>query len=80
MIYGALLFEKSGLPIQAYLEMLLRLNPVLHDYLDVVRKSICTNDFSNPQASVDTIRAAYVDALTPFRALEVNHDLPALER
>jgi 3-hydroxyisobutyrate dehydrogenase-like beta-hydroxyacid dehydrogenase len=78
MVYGALLFEKAGLPIQAYLDMLPQLNPLLQDYLDVVRTSVGSDNYSNPQASLETIRGAFDDALAPYKALNTRHDFPEL--
>ena len=78
MIYGALLCEKSGVALEAYLELLPQLAPLLNDYLEVVRNSIPGGDFSNPPASLNTIGAAYHDALAPFRALDVSRELPEL--
>lgn len=78
MVYGALLFEKSRLPVQAYLDMLPQLNPILEDYLEVVQESISTNDYTNPQASLETIRAAYRDALAPFESVGASDEIPRL--
>ena len=78
MVYGALLFEKSGLPVQSYLDMLPQLNPVLDDYLEVVRKSIGSETYSNPQASLETIHDAFKDALDPYKALDIERDFPDL--
>lgn len=78
MVYGALLCEKSGVPLEAYVNLLPQLDPLLKDYLEVVRNSIPKGDFSNPPASLDTIGAAYRDALAPFRALDVSRELPEL--
>lgn len=78
MVYGALLFEKSGLPVNAYLDMLPQLNPILEDYLEVVQESISTDDYANPQASLETIKSAYGDALASFASAGASDEIPQL--
>jgi len=64
--------------VQAYLDILPQLNPVLEDYMEVVQESISTNDYTNPQASLETIRAAYRDALAPFESVGASDEIPRL--
>jgi len=78
MVYGALLFEKAGLPVQPYLDMLPQLNPVLEDYVEVVRNSVGSETYSNPQASLETIHDAFKDALAPYKTLDIERDFPEL--
>jgi 3-hydroxyisobutyrate dehydrogenase-like beta-hydroxyacid dehydrogenase len=78
MIYGALLCKKAGVSMETYVEhMPLTIN-VVHDYYDVFASSVPSNDYSNPQASIDTYVAAFADTLESFQENGANTELPEL--
>ena len=78
MIYGALLCKKAGVSTDAYVEQLPLTIKVVNDYYDVFAASVPANDYSNPQASIDTYVAAFADTLESFRDNNVSDELPRL--
>jgi 3-hydroxyisobutyrate dehydrogenase-like beta-hydroxyacid dehydrogenase len=63
MIYGALLCKKAGLPMQTYVEQMPLTIKVVNDYYDVFASSVLSDNYSDPQASIDTYIAAFADKL-----------------
>ena len=78
MIYGALLCKKAGLPMQTYVEQMPLTIKVVNDYYDVFSSSVLSDNYSDPQASIDTYIAAFADTLESFRNHNVNDELPQL--
>jgi len=78
MIYGALLCRKAGLPLETYVEQMPLTIKVVHDYYDVFSSSVLAEDYSDPQASIDTYVAAFADTLESFREHGANDELPRL--
>jgi 3-hydroxyisobutyrate dehydrogenase-like beta-hydroxyacid dehydrogenase len=78
MIYGALLCKKAGLPMHTYVEQMPLTIKVVSDYYDVFASSVLSNNYSDPQASIDTYIAAFADTLESFRNHDVNDELPRL--
>jgi 3-hydroxyisobutyrate dehydrogenase-like beta-hydroxyacid dehydrogenase len=78
MIYGALLCKKVGLPMQTYVEQMPLTIKVVNDYYDVFASSVLSDNYSDPQASIDTYIAAFADTLESFRNHNVNDELPKL--
>ncbi|MDX1426011.1 MAG: hypothetical protein R3322_22910, partial [Kiloniellales bacterium] len=78
MIYGALLCEKAGVSMDAYVAQLPLTIKVVHDYYDVFAASVPSGDFSNPPASMGTYYAAFQDVLNTCRDLGTPRELPQL--
>jgi len=78
MIYGALLCEKAGISMDAYVEQIPLTIKVVHDYYKVFADSVPKGDFSDPPASMATYLASFQDTLGSFRGLGVTDELPAL--
>ena len=78
MIYGALLCKKAGLPMQTYVEQMPLTIKVVNDYYDVFASSVLSDNYSDPQASIDMYIAAFADTLESFRNHNVNDELPKL--
>ena len=78
MLYGALICEKAGVPVETYIQQIPLTIAVANDYYKVFASTVPTNDFSNPPASVNTYAAAFRDVLASFRNLDINHEFPEL--
>jgi len=78
MIYGALLCKKAGVSMDAYVEQLPLTIKVVNDYYEVFASSVPNDDYSNPQASIDTYVAAFSDTLESFKDNGANDELPRL--
>jgi 3-hydroxyisobutyrate dehydrogenase-like beta-hydroxyacid dehydrogenase len=78
MIYGALLCKKAGVSMDTYVEHMPLTIKVVHDYYDVFSSSVPNDDYSNPQASIDTYVAAFADTLESFKDNNANDELPGL--
>ena len=78
MIYGALVCERVGISMDAYVEQIPLTLAVVHDYYDVFAATVPSGDFSNPPASIGTYLAAFRDVVDTFRDLGVSHELPEL--
>ena len=78
MIYGALLCKKAGVSMDTYVEQMPLTIKIVHDYYDVFASSVPNDDYSNPQASIDTYVAAFADTLESFKDNGVNDELPRL--
>ena len=78
MIFGALLCKKAGVSMETYVEQMPLTIKVVHDYYDVFAASVPSEDFDNPQASIDTYVAAFNDTLESFRENGANTELPEL--
>lgn len=78
MIFGALLCKKAGVSMDTYVEQMPLTIKVVHDYYEVFASSVPTDDYSNPQASIDTYVAAFSDTLESFKINGANDELPRL--
>ena len=78
MIYGALLCKKTGVSMEAYVEQIPLTIKVVNDYYDVFASSVPSENFENPQASINTYVAAFKDTLDSFHNNDVNDELPML--
>jgi len=78
MIYGALLCERAGVSMRAYVEQLPLTIKVVQDYYEVFASSVPSGDFSNPPASMGTYHAAFKDVLNTCHNLGVARELPQL--
>lgn len=78
MIFGALLCKKAGVSMDTYVEQMPLTIKVVHDYYEVFASSVPTDDYSNPQASIDTYVAAFSDTLESFKVNGANDELPRL--
>ena len=78
LIYGALLCEKAGISMDAYVEQIPLTIKIVHDYYDVFSASVPSGDFTNPPASIGTYLAAFQDVLDSCKDLGVAHELPEL--
>lgn len=78
MIFGALICEKAGVSMEAYVEQLPLTIKIVHDYFDVFAASVPSGDFSDPPASLGTYQAAFRDTLNTCRDLGAPDDLARL--
>ena len=78
MIYGALICEKAGVSMDAYVEQLPLTIKVVKDYFDVFAHSVPSGNFADPPASIGTYMAAFEDTLNTCRDLGVPDALPQL--
>jgi 3-hydroxyisobutyrate dehydrogenase-like beta-hydroxyacid dehydrogenase len=78
MIYGALLCKKAGVSMDTYVEQLPLAIKVVHDYYDVFASSVPNEDYSNPQASINTYVAAFSDTLNSFKDNSASDEFPEL--
>ncbi len=78
MIYGALICEKAGVSMAAYVEQLPLTIKVVHDYYDLFAATVPSGDFADPPASMGVYHAAFQDVLNTCRDLGAPDDLPRL--
>ena len=78
MIYGALLCKKAGVSMETYIEQMPLTIKIVNDYYEVFASSVPKDDYSNPQASIDTYVAAFSDTLESFEKNGVNDEFPKL--
>ena len=78
MIYGALLCKKAGVSMDTYVEQMPLTIKIVNDYYEVFASSVLTDDYSDPQASIDTYVAAFADTLESFKDNGVSDELPRL--
>jgi hypothetical protein len=64
--------------MDTYVEQMPLTIKVVHDYYDVFASSVPNEDYSNPQASIDTYVAAFADTLESFKDNSANDELPRL--
>jgi 3-hydroxyisobutyrate dehydrogenase-like beta-hydroxyacid dehydrogenase len=78
MIYGALLCEKAGVSMDAYVEQLPLTIKIVHDYYDLFAATVPSGNFENPPASMSIYYAAFQDVLNTCRDLGTPDELPQL--
>lgn len=78
MLHGATLAKAAGLEPQIFAETLHISVGLAEAYSDTFRRTVLTDTYTNPGASIATYRAAFDDALGTFEALSAPDDLPRL--
>jgi 3-hydroxyisobutyrate dehydrogenase-like beta-hydroxyacid dehydrogenase len=78
MIYGALVCERAGISIDAYVEQLPLTIKVVHDYYDVFASTMPSGNYSDPPASIGTYQAAFQDVLNTCQELGSPDEMPKL--
>jgi len=78
MIYGAILCKNAGVSMETYVEQMPLTIKVVSDYYEVFASSVPNDDYSNPQASINTYVAAFSDTLESFKDNGVTDELPRL--
>ena len=78
LIYGALVCEKAGISMDAYVEQIPLTLAVVHDYYDVFAATVPSGNFADPPASIGTYLAAFQDVVDTFKELGVSAELPEL--
>jgi 3-hydroxyisobutyrate dehydrogenase-like beta-hydroxyacid dehydrogenase len=78
MIYGALICEKAGISMEDYAAQIPLTLKVTHDYYDIFARTVPTQDFSDPPASIKAYAAAFRDVVETFEAHGVRRELPVL--
>ncbi|MDX1575283.1 MAG: NAD(P)-binding domain-containing protein [Kiloniellales bacterium] len=78
MIYGALICEKAGVSMEAYVEQLPLTIKVVHDYFDLFAATVPSGNFADPPASMGTYYAAFQDVLNTCRDLGAPDEMPRL--
>jgi 3-hydroxyisobutyrate dehydrogenase-like beta-hydroxyacid dehydrogenase len=78
MIYGALVCQKAGVPLQAFCDQIPVTMKVMNDYYKVFAKTVPQGKYDKPEASMATYRAAQDDALRTFQSTDTPCELPKL--
>ncbi len=69
MIYGALVCQKSGIPMQVYSDQLPATIKLVNDYHDLFAKTVPTENYGNAEASLKVYALAQEDALKTFQSV-----------
>ncbi len=69
MIYGALVCQKAGIPMQVYSDQIPASLKLVNDYYDLFAKTVPQEEFDNPEASLKVYALAQEDALKTFKSL-----------
>jgi len=78
MLHGAALAKAAGLEPKVFAETLPISVGLAEAYSETFRRTVLTDIYSDPGASIGTYQAAFDDALSTFEALSVPDDLPRL--
>ena len=78
MIYGALVCEKAGIPMQVYCDQLPASLKLVNDYHDLFARTVPTEDYDNAEASMKVYALAQEDALRTFESLDAPAELMQL--
>ncbi len=78
MLHGATVAKAAGLPPDVYAETLPVSVGLAEAYSETFRRTVLTDTYANPGASIDTYSAAFEDALETFETLCAPADLPRL--
>lgn len=78
MIYGALLCQRAGIPLQTFAEQIPVSLGVLPSYHAYFSQTVPDGNFDDPPASMATYAAALDDALATFKTLDAPAALPQL--
>ena len=75
MIYGALVCQKAGIPMQVYTDQLPATIKLVNDYHDLFARTVPTEDYDNAEASLKVYALAQEDALKTFLSLKAPAEL-----
>ncbi|MEM7169844.1 MAG: NAD(P)-binding domain-containing protein [Pseudomonadota bacterium] len=70
MIYGALVCQKAGIPMQVFSDQLPASLKLVHDYHDLFARTVPTETYDNAEASMKVYALAQEDALKTFESLD----------
>ena len=70
MIYGALVCQKAGIPMQVYSDQLPATLKLVNDYHDLFARTVPSEDYDNAEASMKVYALAQEDALKTFESLD----------
>lgn len=70
MIYGALVCQKAGIPMQVYSDRLPATLKLVNDYHDLFARTVPSEDYDNAEASMKVYALAQEDALKTFESLD----------
>jgi 3-hydroxyisobutyrate dehydrogenase-like beta-hydroxyacid dehydrogenase len=76
MIYGAMICEKAGISMDAYVEVLPLTIRIVHDYYDLFAATVPGGNFADPPASLGVYHAAFQDVLNTCADLGAPDELP----
>ncbi len=70
MIYGALVCQKAGIPMQVYSDQLPATLKLVNDYHDLFARTVPAEDYDHAEASMKVYALAQEDALKTFESLD----------
>ena len=70
MIYGALVCQKAGIPMQVYSDQLPATLKLVNDYHGLFARTVPAEDYDNAEASMKVYALAQEDALKTFESLD----------
>lgn len=70
MIFGALVCQKAGIPLQVYSDQLPATLKLVNDYHNLFARTVPTEDYGNAEASMKVYALAQEDALKTFKSLQ----------
>ncbi len=74
MIYGALVCQKAGIPIQIYTDQLPTTIKLVNDYRDLFARTVPGEDYDDAEASLKVYALAQEDALKTFQSVNAPDD------
>ena len=74
MIYGALVCDKAGIPMQVYADQLPATIKLVTDYHDLFAKTVPVGDYDRAEASLKVYAMAQEDALKTYLSLDAPAD------
>ena len=74
MIYGALVCQRAGIPMQVYSDQLPATIKLVNDYHDLFARTVPTDDYDNAEASLKVYALAQEDALKTYLSLDAPAD------
>ncbi len=80
MIYGALVCQKAGIPMQVYADQLPATIKLVNDYHELFARTVPTEDYDNAEASLKVYALAQEDALKTYLSLDAPADFVQLMR
>ena len=75
MIYGALVCQRAGIPMQVYVDQLPATIKLVNDYHDLFAKTVPVEDYDSAEASLKVYALAQEDALKTFLSLKAPAEL-----
>lgn len=70
MVYGALVCQKAGIPIQVFSDQLPATLKLVNDYHDLFARTVPSEDYDNAEASMKVYALAQEDALKTFDSVD----------